>query len=126
MDIPFNALIAWVNGYLWPFARIGAMFSVAPVFGARFVPVRVRLILAVTLTLTLQPVVGTVPMFDALSAKGLITMLQQILIGVGMGLVLQIAFAALTMAGQLIAMSMGLGFASVVDPQNGVQVPVVS
>lgn len=125
MDISFNALIAWANGYLWPFARIGAMLSIAPIFGARIVPVRVRLILAVALTLTVQPVIGDVPLFDALSAQGIYSMLNQVLIGLVMGLVMQIAFAALTMAGQLIAISMGLGFASSVDPQNGVQVPIV-
>jgi len=43
-----------------------------------------------------------------------------------MGFVLQLVFGALVIAGQSIAMSMGLGFASAVDPQNGVQVPVVS
>jgi flagellar biosynthetic protein FliR len=126
MEIPFNALIAWVNGYLWPFARIGAMLSVAPVFGARIFPARVRLSIAVALTLSVQPVVGTTPMFDALSVKSLVIMLHQILIGIWMGMVLQVGFAALIVAGQITAMSMGLGFASVVDPQNGVQVPIVS
>lgn len=51
---------------------------------------------------------------------------QQILIGLTIGFVLQMVFAALTQAGEAIALSMGLGFASMVDPQSGVQVPVVS
>ncbi|RMG29719.1 MAG: flagellar biosynthetic protein FliR, partial [Gammaproteobacteria bacterium] len=40
--------------------------------------------------------------------------------------VLQVVFSALVMAGQLVGMTMGLGFATLVDPQNGIQVPVVS
>jgi flagellar biosynthetic protein FliR len=53
-------------------------------------------------------------------------MLQQVLIGVLMGFILQMVFAALIFGGQVIAYSMGLGFASMVDPANGVQVPVVA
>jgi flagellar biosynthetic protein FliR len=51
---------------------------------------------------------------------------NQVLIGAAMGLTLQVVFNALVVGGQIIGASMGLGFASVVDPQNGIQVPVVS
>ena len=43
-----------------------------------------------------------------------------------MGFTLQLVFGALMIAGESIAMTMGLGFASMVDPTNGVNVPVVS
>ena len=43
-----------------------------------------------------------------------------------MGFILQMVFGAMVVAGQTIATSMGLGFAATIDPQNGVQVPVVS
>jgi flagellar biosynthetic protein FliR len=52
--------------------------------------------------------------------------LQQVLIGLLMGFVLQMVFSAMTQAGETIALSMGLGFASMVDPQQGVQVPIIS
>ena len=42
------------------------------------------------------------------------------------GFVVQLAFGAAVFAGQAISMTMGLGFAMAVDPQNGVQVPVLS
>ncbi len=51
---------------------------------------------------------------------------QQVVIGVAMGFILQMVFGALVVAGQTIATSMGLGFAATIDPQNGVQVPVIS
>lgn len=51
---------------------------------------------------------------------------QQVLIGVAMGFILQLVMAAVVFGGQVIAYSMGLGFAAMMDPQNGVQVPVVS
>jgi flagellar biosynthetic protein FliR len=67
-----------------------------------------------------------VPAIEVLSHSGLLIMLQQILIGVVMGFILQMVFGALIFGGQVVAYSTGLGFASMVDPQNGVQVPVVA
>ncbi len=117
---------AWVGGFMWPFMRIGALFLALPVFGTRLVPARVRVLLAVALTLAVMPASGEMPAFDVLSPQGLLVSLQQVLIGVAMGFSIQLVFSALVMAGEQIAMSMGLGFASMVDPQNGVNVPVVS
>jgi flagellar biosynthetic protein FliR len=51
---------------------------------------------------------------------------QQILIGFAMGFTLQLVFGSLMIAGEVIAMSMGLGFASMIDPNNGVSVPVIA
>jgi flagellar biosynthetic protein FliR len=51
---------------------------------------------------------------------------QQILIGIALGFLLQMAFQALVFGGQVMAYKMGLGFAHMMDPANGVQVPVVA
>jgi len=120
-------LNAWVAAFLWPFMRIGAMLVAAPVFGSRLVPVRVRVSLALILALMMAPMVSQdATAIDPFSAQGLVVSVQQVLIGLAMGFALQMVFAAIVIAAQTIAMSMGLGFAMVVDPQNGVQVPVVA
>lgn len=116
----------WVGSFMWPLTRIGAMLMAAPLFGARTVPVRVRLGLGVLLTWMLMPVIPPPPALDPLSATGLLIIAQQVLIGVAMGFILHMVFSALSQAGESVAMTMGLGFASMVDPQNGVQTPVVS
>jgi flagellar biosynthetic protein FliR len=127
LTITGNELNAWVAALLWPFMRIGAMLLAAPVFGARFVPARVRIALALVLSLAIAPMVvpqaGTI---DPLGAQGLLISVQQVLIGLVMGFTLQMVFSAMLIGAQSIAMSMGLGFATAVDPQNGVQVPVLS
>ncbi|HIE54593.1 MAG TPA: flagellar biosynthetic protein FliR, partial [Chromatiaceae bacterium] len=97
----------------------------APVLGASTLPVRVRILLA-ALIAWLLPVLPGAPAVDLLSGEALLISIYQILIGVAMGFILQLVFAVFVVAGQNIAMAMGLGFASAVDPQNGVQVPVVS
>jgi flagellar biosynthetic protein FliR len=125
MDVSANALTAWISAFMLAFARIGAMLSVAPVFGSGLTPVRIRLVLGLLLTWIVQPFVQGAPTVEPFGLAGVIVLAQQVLIGLAMGLVLQIGFSALTVGGQVMANSMGLGFASVVDPQNGVQVPLL-
>jgi len=125
MTFDLDQLSTWVLGFFWPFTRIGAMLSIAPLFGARTLPVRVRLMLALALTWSVLPLVGEVPSVDPLSPAGVLIVANQVLIGAAIGLTLQVAFAVLLVAGQVIGASMGLGFASVVDPQNGIQAPVI-
>jgi len=67
-----------------------------------------------------------IPKLLAMVVALFITSLQQLLIGVAMGLLVLMAFNAVTMAGESIAITMGLGFALMNDPQNGMQVPMVS
>ena len=119
-------ITAWIGSFMWPFFRIGAMLMVAPVTSANYVPVRVRLIMAFAITLLVAPLLPEPPLVTPFSWPGIAIIMQQILIGAAMGFVLMMVFAAIVTGGQMIAMQMGLGFASMVDPQNGAQVPVVS
>lgn len=119
-------ITAWVGSLLWPFLRISAMLLAAPLYGSGTVTVRVRVAIAFILALVVAPLIPLPPAVEPLSLAGLVISVQQILIGLTIGFVLQMVFAALTQAGEAIALSMGLGFASMVDPQSGVQVPVVS
>jgi flagellar biosynthetic protein FliR len=111
-------LEAYVAQGFFPFARIGACLMVAPLFGARFVPARTRVLLAAALTALvapLAPATGIAPF----SAEGVVVVAQQLLIGVALGFALQVVFDALGLAGQLLANSMGLSFAFNVDPLRG-------
>jgi flagellar biosynthetic protein FliR len=119
-------ILALAGGWFWPFARIAAALMVAPVFSARLVPKRVRLVLALALTLVIVPAGPAAPAVAPLSAPGLLLVGQEILIGLAMGFALQMVFDALVIAGQTIAMSMGLGFAFMLDSRHGVSVPVLS
>jgi flagellar biosynthetic protein FliR len=119
-------ITAWIGSFLWPFFRIGSMFMVAPITGGQYVPVRARLMLAVAVTLVVMPLLPELPVADPFSLTMLTLILQQLLIGVAMGFALMLVFTAIVTGGQLIAMQMGLGFAAMVDPANGQQVPVLS
>ena len=117
-------LEGWVAQGFFPFARIGACLMVAPVFGARFVPPRTRIMLAVAITALVAPLIPT-PAIAPFSPQGFVVVSQQLLIGVALGFALQIVFDALGLAGQLLANSMGLSFAFNVDPLRGSSTPAL-
>jgi len=87
---------------------------------------RVRAGLALILTLVILPSLEPMPLVDPLSLDGVLITFQQFMIGVAMGFFVVMAFNAVTMAGEAIAITMGLGFALMNDPQNGAQVPMLS
>ena len=117
---------ALVGGYMWPFVRIAAMITAIPVFSSTFVPIRARLMIAIGITIIIAPVIPAVPEIDAMSIPGVLLVLQQLLIGIIMGFIFHLVFAIFTIGGQIIAMQMGLGFATMIDPVNGSQAPVLS
>lgn len=109
---------AWLAHAYFPFVRIGACLMVAPIYGARFVPARVRVLLAVAITALVLPLLPPA-VVRPLSVEGVVITIHQVLIGAATGFVLQVAFDALAMGGQLLANGMGLGFAFNVDPLRG-------
>lgn len=117
-------LEAWLGQYIWPFFRIGACFMMAPIFGANFVPPRLRLLIAGAITFIVAPLIPAPDVFP-FSLAGIIITIQQIIIGFAMAFVLQLIFDALSLGGQLLSNSMGLGFAFNVDPSRGVSTPVL-
>jgi flagellar biosynthetic protein FliR len=125
LDLFETVLSRELGVHLMPFFRIAGVLMVAPVVGARLVPVRVRIALAVAATIVLSPLVPVPAPFD-LTVGTAFVVAQEVLVGIAMGFLLQMIFDALIIAGQTIAMSMGLGMATLVDPQRGMTVPVVS
>ena len=119
-------IIAALGEYFWVFCRIGAFFLVAPILGTQLVSPRVRLILSGLVTFLLVPLLPAPTIQASLNLPILIIVAEQVLIGLAMGFVLQILFQVFVLMGQFVAMKMGLGFASMNDPSNGVSVTVLS
>lgn len=115
-----------IGSFLWPLFRIGAMVMALPVFSSGFIPTRVRLAIAIGITIIVAPVIPPVPEIDAISVQAIFLIMQQLLIGIVMGFIFHMVFAVFIIGGQIIAMQMGLGFSMMVDPMNGSQSPVLS
>ncbi len=115
-----------IQQYFLPFTRIGALLMVMPIFGAKVVPTRSRLALAVCITVLIIPLLPPMSVAPSLSLKTMLYVVQELLLGIGMGFAFQVVFQVFILAGQFVAMKMGLGFASMNDPTNGVQTTVLS
>lgn len=115
-------LLAWLNPLLWPAIRTLALFAGMPIFSQRNVPMRVRVGLAVFISLAAQPSLPEMPV-QPLDSPPLLMMLlaQQLLIGLSMGFAVRVVFAALEFAGEVIGLQMGLNFAGFFDPATGSQ-----
>jgi flagellar biosynthetic protein FliR len=109
----------------FPFVRVGACLMVAPVFGASYVPARLRIVLAGAITLLIAPLLPKATLPALLSVEGFTITAEQLVIGATIGFVLQVMFDALAMGGQLLANGMGLGFALNLDPLRGVSTPAL-
>ena len=121
----WDDVLALFYTFLWPMTRISACLIATPILSSVSVNTRLRVSLAMVLTILIYPLHDW-PIVDVLSGEGLVLFLEQVVIGVMMGLILQIVFAAVSAAGEFISLSMGLGFAMMADPNSGVQTPVIS
>lgn len=99
-------------GFLWPLSRILGFFLIAPVLSYSRIPPQVKVLLGVTLTIAIYPILPPPPDYPLFSGYSLVFLIQQTLIGVALGFAMRVTFAAVEMAGEYVAMKMGLGFAN--------------
>ena len=126
MEYPTSIILDWIANYFWPFTRISAMFMVMTVTGARFVSSRIRLYLSLAVTFAVMPAIPAVPdTIELLSFQGFLITFEQLVIGVAMGMVTQFMIQTFVMLGQILGMQSSLGFASMVDPANGQNTPLL-
>lgn len=105
--------------------RVGAAFVAAPVFSNVSVPLTVRVALSGAIAVL---VLGTTPVQVPQSVFALATFVAvaaEALVGLALGFVLQVAFAAPLVAGEIIGGSMGIGFANMIDPNSGRSSPAI-
>jgi len=110
------------------FIRIGTIFALVPFFNAEIVPRRVTTAIAFFLSLVLLPIVPPVQVkpeqLNILMFASI--MLQQVLIGVALGLAIDVIYAGIQIAGELIGFQMGFSIANVLDPMSGITAPIIS
>ena len=122
MRIDISFLPALAATFMLVFARIGAMVMLLPGFGEVNIPVRIRLGIALMLTLILLPLHRAAYHIDLNAmAPLLVTLVHEIIIGVVLGATARMTLAALQVAGSVIAQQLGLGFVTSVDPTQGQQ-----
>ncbi len=124
--ISSDLLQTWIISLLWPLTRVLGVIAAAPIFNHTATPNQVKVGLGVMLTLIIMPISPPVPHFEIFSFTALLVLVQQLILGVAIGFTMRLVFSAIELAGQVIGMSMGLGFASFYDPQSQGQTTAVN
>lgn len=114
-------LMAWLSPLLWPFVRVLAVFTAAPLFSLRAFPVRARILLALFITVAMQASLPPQPVIALADARAFGVLLQQIGIGLTIGFVVRLVLGALELAGEIAGLQMGLNFAAFFDPATSAQ-----
>jgi flagellar biosynthetic protein FliR len=114
-----------IAGQLWTIlflsARIGAALMAAPLFGGKTVPVPLRAMLSVVIGYFIASWMPLSVLPEPFSSAAIMALLQEIMIGLALGFVLQVAFIVPLIAGEQISGTMGLALATSIDPNSGTQ-----
>jgi flagellar biosynthetic protein FliR len=116
---------AFLATFFYPFVRIAALMTSAPLLSHRSIPRPTRIALALLVTVVVAPTLPPTAYVAPFSAAGVLLIMQQALIGLAVGFVMQIFFAAAELAGEAIGLQMGLSFATFVDAQNSDPSPII-
>ncbi len=119
-------LAAWLSPIVWPFLRVLALFTAAPIFSMKVIPVRVKIALAFLIALCAQASLGDQPVISLNGPDALGAVIQQVGVGLAIGFAVRLVFTAVELAGELIGLQMGLNFASFFNPASGGQMSAVS
>lgn len=126
MEAFVQQLLPMLNSLWWPFCRILAMLTAAPVIGDALVPVPVRILVALVLAVVMLPLAEGGAAIDPLSLHGVVATVEQAVIGGVLGLAFHFSMAAISMLGFLVSSQVGFSMAAMNDPMNGSSSDVVT
>lgn len=119
-------ITAWVAPYFWPFLRVLAVFTAAPIFSSRAFPIRAKIALAFFVAVAVQAAIPDMPAIGLDSPDVWACVVQQVGIGLSIGFLVRVVFSALELAGEIIGFQMGLNFAAFFDPTLSTQSSAVA
>ena len=119
-------IFSFLASLILPFLRISSCIMAMFALGSRSVPSVVKLSLSLALTVIIYPMVPEMRNIPDIFSPGFFLLSgYQIIIGIMLGYATQFISQIFVVAGQVVAMQTGLGFASLVDPVSGSNTPVV-
>ena len=125
MEFTESVINQTMADFLLPLARISAMVMSMIGLGAKAIPGRIKLFFCLAITVAVMPALPPTRVGDLFSLATALLIVEQMIVGIMLGFVTVMVVNTFTLAGQIIAMQTGLGFASLVDPASGTNVPAV-
>jgi flagellar biosynthetic protein FliR len=108
-------------------SRVAGIFSAIPVFGGRTIPLHVKVVVILMITLVCFPVLRISPPAIPTDVFTLaLLVMREIMVGITLGFVTRIIFSAVEFSGQIIGMQMGFTISSIIDPSQGTQTQIMS
>ena len=114
-----------VVSFLLLFFRFGSLFIAVPIFSHQNIPTVMKATLAFLFTIvfysSMKPVTFEINLLNII-----IAVVSEIMFGLVIGIILQLAFNVITFAAGLITFAMGFSMASAIDPQSGISMPIIN
>jgi len=108
-------------------SRVAGLFAAMPVFGGRRLPVQVKALAVLMITLVCFPSLKVTPPVMPTDAFTLgLLILSEMAVGLVLSFITLIIFAAVEFSGQIIGMQMGFTISQILDPTFGSQAQVMS
>ncbi|WDY57893.1 flagellar biosynthetic protein FliR [Pseudomonas sp. PSKL.D1] len=126
IEVGWDQLQLWLSALLWPFCRLLAFFMSDPILGHKNVSNQVKVGLALLIAFLLAPNLPPMPDIAVFSWAGFGVIVEQMLIGMSLGMIMRITLAVVEMAGEICGMQMGLAFASFFSADTGTNSQVLS
>lgn len=126
LSITAAQLDGWLAALMFPLARLLGLIASAPLLSNRAVSARIRLGVGLAAAMAILPALPPMPPVPTDSWLALGLLAQQALIGIAIGFMMRLMFAAVDIAGEMIGLQMGLSFAVFFNPQTGGQSSVVA
>ena len=105
--------------------RLSGLMLFAPFFGSVVIPVRVKAIFVIAMTLLLYPTVGH-DLIPQQVTNWPFLIMTEFLVGIGMGIATNIVFEAIQLAGQVLGIQMGYSLINILDPLSQVDTTVMA
>jgi flagellar biosynthetic protein FliR len=125
MQVWLEGVQTQLFGFLLILARVGSILVFAPVFGSDSVPKQVKILVGLVLSLTLASALGfPAPAVD-MTGGWILPVAGEVLLGIAIGFVSSLIFAAVQLAGEVIGLQMGFGIVNVIDPNANVEISII-
>lgn len=114
-----KAILIWV--------RTSTIFLIAPFFGQAMVPIRVRILLSLGISLSLAHVIAVQVPASLGSVTALsVALVMQVMVGLILGFAALIVFSGIQVAGSVVATQAGFSLINIIDPQTSVENSIIS